>query len=81
MTEEQEKLAAARRAKEEDRLRSLMSRPPTGKGGEGGQGGKTRKGKDSKGANKGQSGDSGKGKGNQGGRDDNKSGWQKKNEK
>ena len=61
MTEDQEKLAAARRAKEEERLRSLMSRPPAGKGGEPSQGGKTRKGKDTKGANKGQSGDSGKG--------------------
>lgn len=80
MTEEQERLGAARRAKEEERLKSLMSRGPGGKGTDSSGGGKNRKGKDSKGANKGSPGESGKGKG-QGGREENRGQWQKKNEK
>eukprot|EP00435_Cladocopium_sp_Y103_P035179 s487_g9.t1 len=80
MTEDQEKISAARRAREEERLRSLISRAPGGKGAEGSQSGKTRKGKE-KGAHKGQTGDGGRGKGGQGGRDENKTGWQKKPEK
>eukprot|EP00435_Cladocopium_sp_Y103_P068963 s726_g32.t1 len=49
MTEESERLAAGRRVREEERLRSLMTRPAGGKGSEGAPGGKTRKGKDNKG--------------------------------
>ena len=81
MAEEQEKLAAARRAKEEERLRSLMSRPQSGKGTENALGGKTRKGKEGKGANKGQSGDGSKGKGGSAGKEDSRGSWQKKTEK
>lgn len=80
MTEEQERLAAARRAKEEERLRTMLQRAPGGKGNEATPGGKNRKGKDSKGATKGSSGESGKGKG-QGGREDQKGSWQKKSDK
>lgn len=78
MTEEQEKWSAARHAREEDRLKNLMARPPSGKGGETSQGGKTRKGKDSKGSGKGQPQDAGKNRGGQGGRDEGKASWQKK---
>ena len=77
MTEEQEKISAARQAREEERLRGLMSRPPSGKGGDYSQG-KSRKGKDSKGSGKNQSGDAGKNRGGQGGKDDQKTPWQKK---
>lgn len=80
MTEEQERLGAARRAREEERLRSLMVRAPGSKGSEAAPSGKNRKGKDNKGANKGSTGDSGKGKG-QGGREEAKGQWQKKTEK
>lgn len=78
MTESQEKLAAARQAREEDRLKSLMLRAPTGKGGDFSQGGKSRKGKDSKGGGKNQPPDAGKNRGGQGGKDDPKTQWQKK---
>lgn len=78
MTEEQEKISAARQAREEERLRNLMSKPPGGKGTEYPQGGKTRKGKDSKGSGKGQPGESGKNRGGQGGKDESKAAWQKK---
>eukprot|EP00435_Cladocopium_sp_Y103_P026112 s1973_g6.t1 len=81
MAEDQEKIAAAKRAREEERLRSLMTRPQGAKGGETSQGGKARKGKEGKGAYKGQSGDGGRGKGGQGGKEDNKPPWPKKNEK
>jgi len=80
MTENQEKLSAARQAREEDRLRNLMSRPSSGKGGDFSQpmGGKTRKGKDSKGAGKNQATDAGKNRGGTGGREETKPQWQKK---
>ena len=80
MTEETEKLGAARRAREEE-LRSLMMWPQSAKGGETSQGGKARKGKEGKGVNKGASGDGGKGEGGQGGKESNKGSWEKKNEK
>eukprot|EP00435_Cladocopium_sp_Y103_P067889 s548_g30.t1 len=80
MTEEQERLSAARRAREEERLKGLIARPQGGKGAESSQGGKTRKGKE-KGTHKGQAGDGNKGKGNQGGREDAKAGWPKKTDK
>eukprot|EP00435_Cladocopium_sp_Y103_P042375 s1207_g11.t1 len=80
ITEDQEKLSAARRAREEERLKSLIARPPGSKGAEGSQGGKARKGKE-KGASKGSTGDGDRGKGGQGGRDDPKGTWQKKPEK
>ena len=78
MTESQEKLAAARQAREEERLRSLMMRAPTGKGGDFSQGGKSRKGKDSKGGGKNQPHDAGKNRGGQGGKEESKTPWQKK---
>ena len=81
MTEETERLGAARRAREEEKLRTLMVRPSSGKGGETSQGGKTRKGKDGKGGYKGQSGDGGKSKGAQGGKEDSRGSWQRKTEK
>ena len=81
MAEEAEKLGAERRAKEEERLKSLMSKPPGSKGAEGAYGGKNRKGKDAKGVPKGGPGEGGKGKGGQGGREDNRGSWPKKNEK
>ena len=81
MTEDNERLGAAKRAREEEKLRSLMTRAPSGKGAEAPQGGKSRKGKDSKGGPKGVSGDGGKGKGGQGGRDDKSGSWQKKQDK
>jgi len=80
MAEEQERLGAARRAKEEERLKALLQRAPGGKGNEATPGGKNRKGRDSKGATKGSSGESGKGKG-QGGREEQKGSWQKKSDK
>ena len=71
MTEEQEKLSAARQAKEEARLRNLLTKPMGGgKGGEFSQGGKTRKGKDAKAGGKGQPADAGKNRRGQGGRDE-----------
>lgn len=76
MSEEGEALAAARLAREEDKLKSLMGRPAYGKGGEASQAaGKTRKGKDYKGTGKGPSNDGGKSKG---GKDDSKKPWEKK---
>ena len=79
MTEEPERIAAARRAKEEERLKGLMMRAPTGgKGNDPSQSGKTRKGKD-KGGSKGQSGDASKGKGGGNPKEEgNKGSWQKK---
>lgn len=79
IAEAQERLAAARQAREEERLRSLMMRPSAGKGGETSQamGGKTRKGKE-KGSGKNQPSDGGKSKGGGGAKEDNKASWQKK---
>lgn len=76
ISEEGESPAAARRAKEEERLRNLMARPSGSKGGDFSQG-KTRKGKE-KGTGKGGANEGNKGKGGQGGREDNKGAWQKK---
>ena len=78
MTEEQERWSAARQAREEDRLRGLMSRAPGSKGGEASYQGKSRKGKDQKGGGKGQQNDAGKNRGGQGGREEGKGSWQKK---
>lgn len=77
MTEAQERLSAARQAREEDRLRSLMMRPASGKGGDTSQnmGGKARKGK---GSGKNQSSDGGKNRGAGAGKEEGKTSWQKK---
>ena len=75
IAEESETLSAARRAREEEKLRTLVSRPAAGKGNEYGQGGKTRKGKAT---GKGRSDESGKGKVSEGKKEDQKGGWQKK---
>ena len=80
MTETQEKLAAARQAREEDKLKSLMNRAPSGKGGDyqQPQGGKARKGKE-KGSGKNQPVDAGKNRGGSGsGGKDDKAPWPKK---
>ena len=76
--EEGEVLAAARRAKEDEKLRGLLSRASTGKGAEGSQAGKGKKGKESKGTYKGQSTDANRGKGGGAGKDEKKDSWQKK---
>lgn len=75
--EETEGLEAARSAREEEKLRTLMTRNPGSKGGDyPGGGGKGRKGKDGKTSGKGKSEES-KGKGGEQRREDN-SQWQKK---
>lgn len=79
VAEEGEALAAARRAKEEDRLKSLMGRPSGGKGGDFSQGGKTRKGKEKGGSTgKGSTNEGNRGKGGQGGKEESRGAWQKK---
>ena len=78
LTDEAEARQAARQAKEEERLKGLVQRPYTYKGGEFSHGGKGKKGKDSKGGQKGRSDEHVKGKGNDGKREENKGGWQKK---
>ena len=60
MAEGSEALGAAKRAREEERLKSLLSKAPTGKGGEGIYGGKNRKGKAT---GKGKPDEGGKGRG------------------
>ena len=64
IAEDGEELQAARRAREEEKLRNLVARPPSSRGsdGSGGPGGKGKKGKDFKGDGKGKSGDYGKGR-------------------
>ena len=64
IAEDGEELLAARRAREEERLRSLISRPPNSRNSEGGNasGGKGKRGKDFKGDGKGKSGEYGKGR-------------------
>ena len=69
ISEEGEALAAAKRAREEDRLRSLVRRPSGSKGGETFQEGKTRKGKE-KGTGRGSANEGGRGKGGQGGKEE-----------
>jgi len=76
MAEEAETVEAAKRAREEERLRSLTARPSGTRSTEALGGGKgSRKGKDWKGANKGKGDESAKGKGSDR-RDDGKT-WQK----
>ena len=68
IAEGSEALGAARRAREEERLRSLLSKAPGTKSGDGSYGGKNRKGKS---AGKGKPEEGGKGRGGDGrGRDD-----------
>ena len=78
LTDEAEARQAARQTKEEERLKGLVQRPYTYKGGEFSHGGKGKKGKDSKGGQKGRSDEQVKGKRNDGKREENKGGWQKK---
>ena len=78
ITDEQEALQAARRAREESKLRNMTSKPPGSMGsdrGPEGQGGKGKR-KDAKGNGKYRANESGGGKGD--GRKDDKGGWQKK---
>eukprot|EP00435_Cladocopium_sp_Y103_P052380 s185_g16.t1 len=78
MSEQGESLAAARAAREQERLRSMVSRAPTSRGGDFSQGGKTRKGKD-KGTGKGAANEGGgKSKGGNPGKEEGKATWQKK---
>lgn len=81
MSEQGESPAAARAAREQERLRTLVSRAPTTRGVDYSQGGggKTRKGKE-KGTGKGASNEGGKGKSGQGGKEEGKGSWQKKKE-
>lgn len=80
MSEQGESLAAARAAREQERLRTLVSRNPSNRGVDYSQGGgKARKGKE-KGTGKGTSNEGGKGKSGQGGREEAKGAWQKKKE-
>lgn len=78
LTNEVEGLEAARRAREEERLRSALARPSGGRAGDTGGFGKRKKGKDSssKGAAKGGTEDGRRGKGNDP-KKENKGGWQK----
>lgn len=79
ISEEGEALGAAKRAREEERLRTMMNRASSYKGGEASQwGGKTRKGKEGKGTSKGQPSEGNRGKGGSGGKEDPNKGWQKK---
>ena len=73
-----EVLAAARRAKEDEKLRGLLTRASSGKGGDAPQTGKGKKGKESKGTYKNQSVEGSKGKGGGSGKEDKKETWQKK---
>lgn len=77
IAEDSEALAAARRAREEDKLKSLMSKPGGGKGAEGAPsyGGKGKKGRDGKGLGKAKSEESGKSKGGDGKKEEP---WRKK---
>lgn len=63
IAEGSEALGAARRAREEERLRSLLSKAPGTKGGDGSYGGKNRK---AKSAGKGKPEEGGKGRGGDG---------------
>ena len=76
--EEGEFLSAAKRAREDEKIKGLMSRPPQGKGAEGSQGGKNRKGKEGKSTGKGQPLESGKNRGGGGSKEEGKGQWQKK---
>lgn len=79
IADEAEAYQAAKYAKEEEKIRSLMSRSPGGKGGDTGTGGsgKGKRGKEGKGSGKYKGDDSGKGKGGTK-RDDKNESWQKK---
>ena len=81
LADEEESRAAAKQAREEERLRALTQRPYGSRGNEPNQGGKGKKGKegkDAKGNAKGTYGDSGRGKKGDGKKEDNKQSWQKK---
>lgn len=75
--EEGEVLAAARRAKEDEKLRGLM-RASAGKGVENSQIGKGKKGKEGKGTYRSQTTENPKGKGGGSGKDEKKDSWPKK---
>ena len=82
ITNDDEALQAARRAREEAKLRSLTSKPPNSNPSEpsygGGGHGKGKKGKDAKGQGKGRSDDQPRGRGDN--RKDDRGGWQKKDQ-
>lgn len=73
---EEESRAAAREAREEDKVKAMVTKPSGARPGDGGSyGGKGKKGKDTKSAGKGKSNDGGRGKG-EGRKDDSSQGWQ-----
>lgn len=77
--EEGEFLTAAKKAREDEKIKGLMARPSGGKGSDYSQGGKTRKGKEGKSAGKGQPTDGSKGKGGGSNREEaGKTPWSKK---
>lgn len=75
MADESETMEALKRAKEEDKLKSLVSKGQSGKGGEQYGAPKGKRGKEGKGSTKGKHDDYGKNKGQEG-RKDEKGGWQ-----
>ena len=85
ITNDDEALQAARRAKEEWRLKAMTSKAPSGSGGDGNYGnnwrgkGQNQKGKDTKGQGKGRSDDHGRGGGDY--KKDDKGGWSKRDQK
>ena len=80
ITGEEEGLQAARRAREEDKLRSAMTRPSGNRSAEAGNAGEGKKGKDWKGTGRGGADEGHKGKGGDG-KKDTKGPWQKSKEK
>lgn len=79
LTEDSESIEAARRAREEARLSSMMSKSPfAGAGDYRNSGGKGKKGKDSKGSGKGKADEGGRQKGGDGKREEHRREWPKK---
>ena len=79
LAEDAEHRAAARQAREEDKLRGLVGRSYGNKGADNYGGGKSaKKGKEPKGNARGRYEDTGRGKGNDGKREDQKNSWQKR---
>ena len=75
LTQEMESLEAARRAREQEKLKALVGRPVENRGADGDPGGKNKKGKGWKGGSKGRGDDYSRGKGD--GKKDDRGGWQK----
>ena len=78
MTEESESLEAARRARDEERLRQRMTRTSGPRSPDTNSMGNGKKGKEGRQTGKGKTDETGKGKGNEGRKDELKNSWQKK---